>query len=483
MKKKLFLGLLLIMIIGVTFVGCSSENDSKQEETTSEDVASEDVASEDVVIEEVIIKVDSKGSPADVTRSSNIADAAVELNKLLEERNDPRRVTVEMNHDSASNDEDFNKKFFLSWRSGSAADIVSTGHSSLSMYAESEYILNLDDYINNSEYKEVFDGIYDGLWDATKYGDGIFALPQDAEVRPLFFRKDALRNLGWSEDEIDALPGRIESGEFTLFDMIDLGEEAMNAGVVDWGVYHRPSNGAFFSLIVLDFDGELYNESTKKIIFDKEAIKKTLNFFKVASRDQGVIPEGMTGAEWRSIHKAWVEGDVLFWFGGTWHWAEYQNVPYHEELGELDEEFMFENMGFALTPAGVKNGNPITLTQPYVYMINSKTENPDLAFELITIASKAEYNAKHAVESGHLVISDEAANVKEYKENEFMNQVAHMMNYTTTQPNTPDWNKYKDALYKGVQAVELGKLSVDEALEFIEEQLVNDIGKENIEIK
>ena len=64
-----------------------------------------------------------------------------------------------------------------------------------------------------------------------------------------------------------------------------------------------------------------------------------------------------------------------------------------------------------------------------------------------------------------------------------MNQVAHMMNYTTTQPNTPDWNKYKDALYKGVQAVELGKLSVDEALEFIEEQLTNDIGKENIEIK
>lgn len=469
--KRRFLSVFLILLlaVGLLLTGCSKK---AEEEAAKEEPAKEEAGK----IETVVITVDTKGSPADTTRGTNIIEAAKELNKILEQKGDNRRVEVRHNHASGGGDDDFNKKFFLAWQSGAGADIISTGHNNVALYAEGGYALQLDDLIAKSEFKSDLDKIYPGLWEAAKFNGKIYAIPQDAETRPLYFRKDVLRKMGWSEEQINALPDKIKNGEFTLQDMIALGKEAKSKGFVKWGAYHRPSNGAFFPMIVKDFGGKVYNDKTGKIVLDKKAVTETLKFFKDLTQDSKITPEGMTSTEWRSLHKAWVEGDVLFWFGGTWHWAEYQKVPYHSELGKLTEEYMFENMGYALTPAAKKGGKPITLTQPYVYMINSKTKHPDLAFALVAIASKPEYNATHAVESGHLVISPAAAEQPKYKAHKFFTSVSYMLDYTTTQPNTPLWSKYTGALYKAVQAVELGKQSPEKAVEWMEEQLKNDIG-------
>jgi len=464
--KRRFLSFFLIFLlaVGLLLTGCSKKAD--------EEAAKEEPGK----IETVVITVDTKGSPADTTRGTNIVEAAKELNKILEQKGDNRRVEVRHNHDSSSGDDDFNKKFFLAWQSGAGADILSTGHNNVALYADGGYALQLDDLIAKSEFKSDLDKIYSGLWEAAKYNGKTYAVPQDAETRPLYFRKDVLRKMGWSEEQINELPEKIKNGEFDLQDMIALGKEAKDKGLVKWGAYHRPSNGAFFPMMVKNFGGKMYNDKTGKIVLDKKAVTETLKFFRALTQDAKITPEGMTSTEWRSLHKAWVEGDVLFWFGGTWHWAEYQKVPYHGELGKLTEEYMFENMGYALTPAAKKGGRPITLTQPYVYMINSKTKHHDLAFALVAIASKPEYNATHAVESGHLVISPDAAEQPKYKANKFFTSVSYMLDYTTTQPNTPLWGKYTGTLYKAIQAVELGKQTPEEAVEWMEEQLKNDIG-------
>lgn len=473
MKKVLSILLTLVLIVGLLLTGCSKE--AKEEKTTTKEVKEENK------IETVVITVDTKGSPTDSTRGSNIFEAAKELNKILEQKGDNRRVKVVYNHDSSSGDDEFNKKFFLAWQSGAGADILSTGHNNVALYAEGGYVLQLDDLIAKSEFKDDLDKIYPELWKAAKFNGKTYAIPQDAEVRPLYFRKDVLKKMGWTEEQINALPDKIKNGEFTLQDLIALGKEAKDKGYVKWGVYHRPTNGPFFTMIVKNFGGKVYDDKTGKIVLDKKAVTETLKFFKDLTQDLKITPEGMTSTEWRALHKAWVEGDVLFWFGGTWHWAEYQKVPYHSKLGKLTEEYMFENMGYALVPAAKKGGKPITLTQPYVYMINSKTKYPDLAFALVAIASKPEYNVIHAVESGHLAISPAVVEQPKYKAKKFFTSVSYMLDYTTTQPNTPLWGKYTGVLYKAVQAVELGKQSPEEAVKWMEEQLKNDIG-DNLEI-
>lgn len=454
MKKALNLFFIFLLVLGMTIVGFASEE-----------------------YETVIIRVSSKGSAADVARGQNLVRAAEELNRWLAQKNDKRRVKVEHIHDSSGTDDnETNRRFFLAWHSGHAEDIIALPHSNVALYAEGNYALPLDELIKTSEFGSLLEGIYDNLWEAAKYKGRIYAVPQDAEARVLFYRKDVLAQMGWREQEIADLAEKIREGQFTLEDMIALGKQAQEQKLVDWGFYHRPTNGPAFTMILRAFGGEVYNAEADKIVLDKKALTKALAFFRRITQEEKITPEGMTIMEWRNLHQVWVEGDVLFWLGGTWHWGEYQQVPYHSTLGELTEDYMFANMGYALFPAVEQGGRPVTLTNPFVYMINSKTKHPDLAFALVALASQPEYNALHAVNSGHMVISPDAAEQPLYKENAFFKSVAYMLEYTMTQPNTPRWNNFTTALYKAVQAVELGQQTPKEAVGWMEEQLKHDLG-------
>jgi len=452
----------ILLSLGLILSGCGSSADKKTEDTSAS------------VIENVVIEVESYGSPADATRVTNLEEAAEELNKILEEKGDNRRVQVKSNHVS-SGYEEYNQKFMLAHKTGSGADIRTISHSDVAMMAEGGYILRLDDYISDSEWGKYVEDIYPNLWDAAKWRSNIYGVPQDTEARMVYFRKDILRKLGWSEEEISGLPEKIEKGEFTLDDMTNLAKEAVSKGVAKAGIYHRPNNGAFFPAMIYNFGGKLFNEDNNKLVFDRKAIKDTLDYFYKLAQVEKVLPTGMTSMEWRQIHQNWVEGDVLFWYGGTWHWAEYQSVEYHRELGKLTEDYMFENMGYALIPAVSKGNKPITLSQPYVYVINSNTKHPDLVFALVAISSQPKYNVKHAVGSGHLVISPSAAEEAEYKQNKFLSDVQYMLDYTRIQPNHHEFSKFTNALFKAIQSVEIGEYDPDKALSWLEEQVKNDI--------
>jgi len=462
MKKTLKTLVVILLALGLVLSGCGGRPEESAEPATAP------------VTETVVFEVESYGSPADATRVTNLEEAAQELNEILQEKGDNRRVEVKANHVSSGYDE-YNQKFMLAHKTGAGADIRTISHSDIAMMAEGGYILELDDYINDSEWGKYVKDIYPNLWDAAKWKSKIYGIPQDTEARTVYFRKDILRKLGWSEEDISDLPEKIEKGQFTLDDMTSIAKEAVDKGFAKAGIYHRPNNGAFFPAMVYNFGGKLFNQETNKLVFDRKAIKDTLDYFYKLAQVDKVLPTGMTSMEWRQIHQNWVEGHVLFWYGGTWHWAEYQEVEYHGELGKLTEDYMFENMGYALIPAASKGGKPVTLSQPYVYVINSNTEHPDLAFALVAISSQPKYNAKHAVGSGHLVISPLAAEEPLYKENTFLSDVQYMLDYTKLQPNHHEFGKFTSALFKAIQSVEIGEYDPEKALNWLEEQVKNDI--------
>ena len=193
MRKILCLILSLTVLVGLLLTGCAKKGPAEPGAKEEVKGKAESQKEEQVKIEMVTITVDSKGSPADSTRGTNIVEAAKELNKLLEEQKDKRRVEVKHNHMSAGGDDDFNKKFFLACQSGGGSDILSTGHNNVALYAEGQYALQLDGSIAESKFKSDLDKIYPGLWEAAKYNGNTYAVPQDAETRPLYFRKDVLR--------------------------------------------------------------------------------------------------------------------------------------------------------------------------------------------------------------------------------------------------------------------------------------------------
>ena len=425
------------------------------------------------VAKEIVIKAWASGSPVDVTRVDNIERAAAILNKILEAYGIDVKIKVKKQFFRGG----YLEKLTAAFAAGEAPDIIAM--KDLATLAEGGYVISLDKYIE--KYKTLLEDVYPTLWASVKYKGKIWALPQDTEARPLYFRKDVLRKLGWSEEKINALAEKIRKGEVTLLDLIKVAKEAKGKGLVQWGFYHRPNfGGTPFIILYYQYGGTLQDPETGKLILVKSAMLKMLKMLYKMAQEEKVLPPTMIGTSWRTIHHDFVNGLVLFWFGGTWHWAEWQRVAYHDKLGKLPESYEWENLGFALVPAPESGLKPMTLSSPYLYYVTSQSKYPEIAFLLITLATSAPLDAKHAVDSGHLPVRMTTVNHPYYKKSKFHSIVAYMLEYTSFEPIHLKFKAYKDAWITAIAKVEKGELTPEKALDEMVKTLKSELGDEII---
>lgn len=167
---------------------------------------------------------------------------------------------------------DYKKKFTLAAEAGEAPDIVLSGHEDVPVWANAGYIVEFTEC--KARYPE-FDDVIESLWDSTMWQGKIWAVPQDTEARPMFFNKTKLQELGWSEEEIAALPDRIRTGDFTLDDLIATAKEAVEKGVVEpgYGYWHRPRKGGDFLQYYFSYGGRLYDPEQDKLVVVRDALE------------------------------------------------------------------------------------------------------------------------------------------------------------------------------------------------------------------
>lgn len=421
----------------------------------------------------ITITVWASGSPADTTRYKNIIKAAEILNEMLEDSGSPVRIQVKYQWFRG----DYFDKLTAAFAANQAPDIIAM--KDLPKLVEGGYVIQLDKYVE--KYKLLLEDVYPSLWNATKYKGHIWALPEDTEARPLYYRKDVLREMGWSEQEIDSLPQKILSGEVTLQDLIKVAVEAKQKGLVKWGFYHRPNwGGTPFLIFYYQYGGIAQDPTTGKLVLVKHAALKTLELLYNMTQVYKVLPPTMIGTPWRTIHVDFVNGRVLFWFGGTWHWAEWRVAGYHEKLGNLTEEYEWKNIGFALVPAPEKGLKPLTLSSPYLYYVTSKSKYPEVAFLLILIATSPPLDAIHAIDSGHLPVRMTTVEEPYYKKSKFHTAVAYMLQHTSYEPLSPHYDAYKNAWIEAIASVEKGSATPQKALENMVKTLQSELGDQII---
>jgi len=290
-------------------------------------------------------------------RRDNLIDAAEKLNKKLEEEGSPYRVKVEATFETGAWG-DYKSKFMMAAEAKEAPDIILSGHEDVAPWSDAGFIIALDDYI--AEYKDVYDDIIPALWPACKYKGKTWAIPQDTEARPMYHSKTLLKKLGWSDDEIAALPEKVKKGEFTLYDMLEVAKEAQDKGVVEpgYGYWTRPRKGGDFYAVYFAFGGQMQDPETGKLVLVKDAFLKHLKFHYDTVFTYKTTPEGFIGTEWKDWHTTVSAADkVLFWNGGTWHWAEW-TIKYLDG----NEQHLWDNVGFTLFPAGEPGLPPVELS-------------------------------------------------------------------------------------------------------------------------
>ena len=287
-----------------------------------------------------------------------------------------------------------------------------------------------------------------------------------------------VRGVAAREEEIDALPGQIASGEVTMADVFDIAEKAVDEGVVEegYGFWHRPVNGGDFLYFYAGMGGEVVNEEGN-LVFDQAAALRVFEMLQDA-RDRGIMNGSHLGIEWPDWHTTVAPAEqALFALGGTWFWGDWA-VNYVADSG--GEDYLWENMGFALVPA-MDSGEPITVTHPLGYMISSSSEHPDVAMALLAAITTPEANNRHAIGSAHLGILNAQLDSAEYQESEFLAAAHPMLDYAVFLPNHPNWGAWSEAFWTGIEAVESGELNAQAALDVVVDRLQNEV--EGIEIR
>ena len=410
--------------------------------------------------------------PYEDGRCNNLVAAVASANAELEAAGDNRRIALETIQDDLGWGE-YKTEFELASEAGEAPDIIASSHVHIGDWVPAGYLADITTLIDRHPQ---LDDVIETLWGAVEFQGQRWGVPQDAEARPIFYSKILLADLGWSEEEIESLDERINAGEFTFQDMLATAREAIDAGVVeeDFGWWHRPVNGPDFLYYYYAGGGGELSEGDN-ITFDRGAARNVYRLFETATQELNVTPDDKLDGDWDLFKEVTADfTKVLFVSDGTWRWAGWA-TNYLQDVG--GESYLFDNVGHALIPANADGtGEPITLTQPIAYMVSSQSDHPDLAVRLIANATTSELNTPYAVDSGHLGILNAQSEDPDYLGAEFLSQTLYMLDHTNFQPNNQFYSTWSEIFFTGVQAVENGELSADEAVDYVVGQLEAQLG-------
>lgn len=409
------------------------------------------------------ISVWAQANNVEVYRAKNIETAAQQLGFKAEVIADPTAWG------------DYKKKFLLAADSGQAPDIILSGHEDIAAWGKAGYIIPLDDMLaaNQDAFKDIFPELWKAVtWDGKRWG-----IPQDTEARPMYFNKKKLAELGWSQQAIDSLPDRIKSGEFTLDDMIATAKEAIDKGVVKkgYGYWHRPTKGSDFYQYYFTYGGTLADENNK-LVFDKAAAEKWFAFQRRVV-EEGITPEKYIGTEGKIWHETVTSGNVLFWNGGVWNFADWAKNYVKDKGGE---DYLYGFIGWALQPSGVKGQPGVTLSHPLIYMVSSQKASGEQqqqeAFKTITAATTPDLNNLHALGSSHLAILKSQLAKPDYAANKLLQGTAYMLDYTRFLPNNVDFGAYDEIVFRMMSAAENGEMTPQQAVAATADELQNELG-------
>ncbi|HDM75763.1 MAG TPA: extracellular solute-binding protein [Deltaproteobacteria bacterium] len=314
----------------------------------------------------------------------------------------------------------------------------------------------MDDHVKEFWNMNYFD-FYENLWEGATWHGKIWGIPHDISPTGVWYRKDVLRRLGYSDEEINRmLP---PDGNTTLEVLAKLAKEAVDAGLVEYGILHRPSKGPGIYNMLLAFGAECYDPKDDILIFDKDAL---LNFYQWHKQmvDAGVIPPEPPG--WSTIHSTFVKGRTFATL------ASHIGTPseWKAKYG-LTDEVLKRDLGFMPFPptelAKRKGAKPVSVHDFPLYFVTAQSKHPELAKLLIMFATSPEACAIHSRYTLRPPYRRSALLL--LKDVEYIQKTAKSVQTVRPVPVHPKFWDYMSKIFEALKGVEAGVVSPEQAVE------------------
>ncbi len=401
--------------------------------------------------EEIQISVWAPADQNERYRHEGLRLAAVILNEELKIEGRNLRVSVRAQAFSGAQTwQKLKQGFSLAVEAGKGPHIIVGGHEDIPIWGRAGLIQAVEDIVDLEQWP--FSDVYPNLWPMMTYDGRVWGVPQDAECRPFFGWIPHLKAIGYSDSEIEGLPAKIQSGRYTLRDVLRDAKKIQDAGLVakGYGFYPRPTKGGDFWQFYLSNGARWLDSESGKLILDKKALLEYYRFFHEAVFKYGVTKKNHLGMNWDQWYREVAAGKAGLWHGGSWHYARYTRK---EGLTNF-----FDKVMFSLIPAGGKRGRALTLTHPLVYLISTRArgQTADLAGRLIAIVSGPRLNTLHAISSAHLGITRSQEKLAQYADDRWTAEATKLLRHATALPNHLHFGRFDQIVWKGLTAAWTG---------------------------
>ena len=368
---------------------------------------------------------------------------------------------------------DYQNEMALWNKTGDLPELIVGNVIMMHEFADAGFLTSAEDLINGEVYSQK---LLPNMRDAVLVNGTHYGVPQDVGGRCVWINKEHLKQLGWSEEEMEALPRKAEEGQFTEGDLQALAKEAVDKGVSEWGIIHRPVFGSEFHLMLMMHGGqELYRDG--KVVLDRSALTDTLTFLK-QNVDMGLTPPELTTYGWEVV-----EGDLMpngktfCWYGGIWNKYDMMSAA------NVTAQFVDENFILILPPVVERGDTPISLSEPQAYaMTKQAASDPKLqeyCERVLEIVLDPDLQMYTTIETAHVAITSEMLEYPGYKSDEFMAKNSYMVEYTTMPVSDPMVrNQFLNASwFTAIQNVEMGSSDVETAVNTLIDEVTYSVGE------
>lgn len=350
---------------------------------------------------------------------------------------------------------------------GAGPDLALTSPGQMNLMREAGFLTPLDECVQR--FAE-FEGIRRAWWQLVTVDGQIWGIPFDADVMLFFYHKGMLRELGWTETQIEALPQQIAQGTFTMHDVLRLSRQATARGIAEPGFGYWPEIRRGRDVeIGYPALGGMIDPVDGAFTLDAGILRELFAFHQELGA-AGVMLETIEGREannWSSrlvYRDTVVAGRVLFWKMNSQDvariWADYPISP---------QQFL-EMFGVAALPSlRAGQAGAVYLSLATYVVPNAQAAGRDrktAVCELLAQMVAADIGAEHAVTSFRLPAAAGATNEPIVAHHPFLSQVEALLQTGAYYPfqRTVDALLFRDILVTYMLRAEGGELTPEAAV-------------------
>ncbi|MBS6953845.1 MAG: extracellular solute-binding protein [Enterocloster asparagiformis] len=383
-----------------------------------------------------------------------IPEAVIEAGKRLNEKYaaEGKNIEVQFETDYQQIDwTDYHNNIVFSHKSGDAPDIF-TCDADIAGYADAGVVMDVTDLMT--------DEFVDGAFNACLVDGKAYAIPMDMPFRVIYYNKEDLKAIGWTDEEVEALPEKIKNKEVLFDDFIDICQEVVEKGGAKYGLVHRPSAGNDFYDIINALGGEYYNDQSQ-LVFDSQGILKFFQFTYDNAQTRKITPDNLNQLGWDTINKMVGTGEAFAYYGPMF------SATYVAQAAGLSTEDFAKQEAFVLFPAADASSQPFAVAAPQTIAISADTKYPEICKDIVRemVSGSADMMARHASTIYTLSSVKKANEDPQITGHPLLADVTYMTDYAVTPPTVEGQTTLRGYLFTEIVTLELGQTTPQESFE------------------